>query len=185
MKSAIIGRAAIAVLGSGLFLSSCTMQPIDPVSRPMGYITYAVKDIKKGSVIAKTDIEAKKIQLGKIPGDNCDATDAVGKTAVEDVGTGQVLSVLDIGLPVGPQAATKMYLEDYSTSQEIKYDLLTAAKDMTKGHTIEKADLTTAQAPVYMIPMDAISDPNQAVGRSCKFAITKGQIVMQHFLLAH
>jgi flagella basal body P-ring formation protein FlgA len=180
------GSLPAAALTAGfLLLSACSQKPVDLVPRPMGYVTYAIRDIKKGEVVKKSDIESKKIVQTMIPGDNCDASEAEGKTAVEDIGRGQVVSVLDLGLPLSKQAIAKMEIEDYSTSPEIKYDLVCATKDLEKGHSLTASDVTTAQVPSYMIPQDALEKPEQAVGKKCKFAVAKGQIVMQHYLLAN
>ncbi len=56
-------------------------------------------------------------------------------------------------------------------------DVVAAATTLPPGHQLSAADLHVVAVPVGLVPDEAITDPDQAVGRTLTGALTRGQFL--------
>jgi Flp pilus assembly protein CpaB len=67
-------------------------------------------------------------------------------------------------------------------AQVVKNDVVVLARDLKLGDRISAADVKLQQIPVEVVPRDAVSTLEAAVGRYVKADMIQGEMVLQHNL---
>ena len=66
--------------------------------------------------------------------------------------------------------------------QTVKNNVVVLARDVSLGDMLEASDLTVSQVPVDLIPRDAISSIEDAVGKFVKTDMVQGEMLLEHNL---
>lgn len=152
--------------------------------RKVGHVVYAIKEIKAGTPIALDSVENKEVPLGCVPGDAADFADVVKSTAAADIGSGQVVSVEDIGKELTDDMVKRCTVPavDPSDSREL-YPVIYAAKEVEQNAPFTTENVSTTDLPAGVIPVDAVTNSKMVEGCKAKFAIRKNQLIMMHNLV--
>lgn len=67
-------------------------------------------------------------------------------------------------------------------AQAAKTTIVVMARDMKLGDRIAPADVTISQVPVEVVPRDAVTSPDAAVGKYIKADMVQGEMLLQHNL---
>lgn len=70
--------------------------------------------------------------------------------------------------------------ESQNDSQIVKGPVVVLTRDMKLGDRLEMADLSIVEVPIDLIPRDAISVPEEALGRFIKSDMVQGEMLLQH-----
>jgi flagella basal body P-ring formation protein FlgA len=181
MRSTVITFLALSIaLVSGGILSGC-QQRQDQSAAPKGELAYVLHDIKKGQAITSKDIETKQVNLATIPPDAATRKEIAGHKASVDLSSGMILSIRDIGIAPS-EKVLKRLLVDKTASVRTPAQTVIAAKNLKAGDKLADSDCQKAELELEQMPQDALFETSQAVGRTCKFDIKAGEILMQHEL---
>jgi len=64
----------------------------------------------------------------------------------------------------------------------VRADVVTVTRDLFLGDTLTAGDLEIASVPVEIIPRNAVSDPEEAVGKFIKTDLVQGEMLLGHNL---
>lgn len=178
---ALLGATSLS--GCSIFGAVTTIgsKPVRP-AESMGQLVFAARDIKKGAPITGDDIIQKEVRKAILPADAATIGEVNGKTAVEEISAGNVISVRDVGLQLTESMIAASRPENVKGDPSTKGSVVVTTIDIPKGKKITAQMLKAGQVPCDHIPSDALFMPNPAVGLKCKFGLKKGQMVHMHDL---
>lgn len=160
-------------------LAGCSQS--QAVSAQQGEVVYVFQDIKKGETITERDLEIEKVPLAAIPPDAVVKKVAVGKKTAEDLKSGMILSMRDIGI-VLTDADLKRLQVNQGGALKNPAPIVVAARDLSAGQKLDGTECKKIDTEIETIPMDALFETSQAAGQTCKFDIKAGEVLMQHEL---
>lgn len=176
--------AAVTTLsGCSIFGAVTTIgsKPVRP-AESMGHIVFAARDIKKGATITGDDFVEKEVRNAILPADAATAGEVKGKTAVEEISAGKVISVRDVGLQLTDAMIAASRPDNVKGDPSTKASVVVTASNIAKGKKITAQMLKSSQVPCDHVPSDALFMPSTALGLKCKFGLKAGQIVHMHDL---
>lgn len=165
-------------------VSGCANLHQEHENDPVKHVGYALREIKTGTILTADDVEMKEIPGSTMPADAAPWANILEQKAAYDITTGNIVGVRDIDQPYTPEMLKKLTLEEMPKGPGPMATVVVATRDVPADQALAAGDLTTAEISSKGTPMDAVSTVEQLVGRQCKFAIQKGQLLMQHDLKA-
>jgi|GEM_PF-2214399 len=168
-------------LAAGL-LSACssTAEP----SGPKAPLCYAAHDVDKGATIKDDDIVENMVDPQQIPGDAASKSELVGKKLDTKIEQAQIISLRDIGEELTPELLTKLTWQKPSPTEKQTVAVVVTLKDIAKNAPFVEADCQKVEIAASSVPMDALTEIGLVRGHTSKFAIKKGEILMQHEMLS-
>jgi pilus assembly protein CpaB len=99
------------------------------------------------------------------------------------VGLGIILAVAGvIAIYAAFQPILRANLAAPTPVSPLSESVVIAARDIPLGALLSEADLGTAQVPVQLIPRNAVSEIQNAVGRYTQASLVEGQMILGHQL---
>lgn len=169
---------------STLSISGCASLHQEHANDPVKHVGYALRDIKTGTIITADDVVMKEIPGSSMPADAAPWANILEQRAAYDITTGNIIGVRDIDQPYTPEMLQRLTIDEMSKESGPKSTVVVATRDVPADQAMVVDDLTTAEIASKGTPIDAMSTVEHLVGRQCKFAIPKGQLLMQHDLKA-
>lgn len=169
---------------STLSISGCANLHQEHENDPVKHVGYALRDIKTGTIITADDVVMKEIPGSSMPADAAPWANILEQRAAYDIATGNIIGVRDIDQPYTPEMLQRLTIDEMPKGPGPTASVIIATRDVPADQAIVAEDLTTADIASKGTPIDAMSTKEHLVGRQCKFAIQKGQLLMQHDLKA-
>jgi Flp pilus assembly protein CpaB len=95
---------------------------------------------------------------------------------------GLLLFIVGVGASLLMISRINAQTQAAQQSQVVKTPVVVVTHDMSLGAKISAADVVIAQIPVDVIPRDALSTPEDAIGRIIKSDLVQGEMVLMHNL---